>query len=114
MSHKNHATPQEHDLSKPDTPDPEVVPQAKRRRFTVEYKLRILEEADRCTEPTGARRESGGSWKRFALRNEAENRTIRPKQSWPSCAERTNGSEPSWKKPRSSLMSKKNSLDSLG
>lgn len=51
MSHKNHVTAQEHDSSKPDTPDPEVVPQAKRRRFTVEYKLRILEEADRCTEP---------------------------------------------------------------
>lgn len=32
-------------------PDPEVVPKAKRRQFTAEYKLRILEEADRCTEP---------------------------------------------------------------
>ena len=31
-------------------PDPEVVPQAKRRQFTARYKLRILEEADRCTE----------------------------------------------------------------
>jgi len=31
-------------------PDPEVVPQAKRRQFTAKYKLRILEEADRCTE----------------------------------------------------------------
>jgi len=51
MSHKKQVTPQEHGSSKPDTPDPEVVPQAKRRRFTVEYKLRILEEADRCTEP---------------------------------------------------------------
>jgi len=29
---------------------PEVVPQAKRRQFTAKYKLRILEEADRCTE----------------------------------------------------------------
>jgi transposase-like protein len=28
-------------------PDPEVVVQAKRRRFTAEYKLRILEEVDR-------------------------------------------------------------------
>jgi transposase-like protein len=31
-------------------PDPEVVPKAKRRKFTAKYKLRVLEEADRCTE----------------------------------------------------------------
>ena len=31
-------------------PDPEVVPKAKRRQFTAKYKLRILEEADRCSE----------------------------------------------------------------
>jgi transposase-like protein len=37
-------------------PDPEVVPKAKRRRFSAKYKQRILEEADNCTEPgqTGA------------------------------------------------------------
>ena len=34
-----------------DIPDPEVVPKAKRRKFSVEYKRRILEEADHCTEP---------------------------------------------------------------
>jgi transposase-like protein len=32
-------------------PDPEVVPTARRRRFTTQEKLRILEEADACTEP---------------------------------------------------------------
>ena len=32
-------------------PDPEVVPMAERRRFTAEEKLRVLEEADACTEP---------------------------------------------------------------
>jgi transposase-like protein len=32
-------------------PDPEVVPVAERRQFTAEYKLRILEEADQCTNP---------------------------------------------------------------
>ena len=32
-------------------PDPEVMPKAKRRKFTAEYKLRIIEEADTCTEP---------------------------------------------------------------
>jgi transposase len=32
-------------------PDPEVVAKPKRRRFAAEYRLRILEEADRCTAP---------------------------------------------------------------
>ena len=31
-------------------PDPEVPPHAKRRRFSPEYKQRILEEADGCTQ----------------------------------------------------------------
>jgi len=30
-------------------PDPEVVPKAKRRQFTAKYKLRVLEQVDRCT-----------------------------------------------------------------
>jgi len=30
--------------------EPEVIPVARRRRFSVDYKLRILEEADQCTE----------------------------------------------------------------
>ena len=33
------------------TPDPEVVAVAKRRRFTREYKMRIVEESDRCKQP---------------------------------------------------------------
>jgi transposase len=33
-----------------DIPDPEVVPKAK-RKFSAEYKLRILDESDNCTEP---------------------------------------------------------------
>jgi transposase-like protein len=32
-------------------PDPEVVPKPRRRTFSVEYKLRILREAERCTRP---------------------------------------------------------------
>ena len=32
-------------------PDPELVEQAKRRRFTAEYKLRILREAEACSRP---------------------------------------------------------------
>jgi transposase-like protein len=34
-----------------DRPDVEVVAQAERRRFTAEYKRRIVREADRCTKP---------------------------------------------------------------
>jgi transposase-like protein len=32
-------------------PDPELVERPRRRRFTAEYKLRILQEADACTRP---------------------------------------------------------------
>ena len=32
-------------------PDPEVPERATRRKYSPRYKLRILEEADRCTEP---------------------------------------------------------------
>lgn len=32
-------------------PDPEVVEKKPRRRFTAKYKLRILHEADNCTQP---------------------------------------------------------------
>src|SRR3972149_5599010 len=32
-------------------PDPEVVVKAERRRFTAEYKRRILQAADACTQP---------------------------------------------------------------
>jgi transposase len=39
------------ELNTSKVPDPEVVPQAKRRRFNAEYKVRILEEADACSEP---------------------------------------------------------------
>ena len=35
----------------PGVPDPELVEQAARRRFTAEYKLRILCEAEACTRP---------------------------------------------------------------
>ena len=38
------------EMNKNKLPDPEVVPRAKRRRFSAEYKLRILEEADACSE----------------------------------------------------------------
>lgn len=34
-------------------PDPEVLPQAKRRTFTASYKQWVLEEADKCRERAG-------------------------------------------------------------
>lgn len=34
-----------------DISDPEVMPKAKRRKFSAKYKLRVLDEADNCTEP---------------------------------------------------------------
>ena len=37
--------------ARPAPPDPEVVAKPKRRRFTAEYRLRIVEEADQCTQP---------------------------------------------------------------
>ena len=56
MSHQESVPPeQSQDQPQADSlevqvPDPEVVPKAKRRQFTARYKLRILKEADRCTE----------------------------------------------------------------
>jgi transposase-like protein len=35
----------------PVLPDPELVERAQRRRYTAEYKLRIVQEADACTQP---------------------------------------------------------------
>ena len=35
--------------ARPISPDPEVLERARRRQFTASYKLRILEEADRCS-----------------------------------------------------------------
>ena len=56
MSHPEPVPPEQQqeqqraDADRARLPDPEVVPKAKRRQFTAKYKLRILEEADRCTE----------------------------------------------------------------
>lgn len=47
---KEHDT-KEGTVLKADHPDPEVPAKAVRRRFTAEYKIRILTLADACTEP---------------------------------------------------------------
>ena len=50
MFHKQ-AIEQQSGHSETMVPDPEVMPKAKRRQFTAKYKLAILAEVDRCTEP---------------------------------------------------------------
>ncbi len=76
-----------------DMPDPEVVPMAKRRQFTTEEKLCILEEADACAEPgeIGAlvRREGIYSsylsrWRR--ARDEGQLTALSPQQRGPKPA----------------------------
>lgn len=72
-------------------PNPEVVPDAKRRRFTTEYKLRILTEAETAKEKPGGigallRREGLYSshlvtWRRE--RDTAVRRALTPKQRGP-------------------------------
>ena len=53
MSHEQTTTEQQQEQKDLATriPDPEVVPKAKRRKFTAKYRLRIVREADACTEP---------------------------------------------------------------
>jgi transposase-like protein len=56
MSHEQTKSTTRNGTDPANQPEPEVVPKAKRRTFSVEYKLRILQEADRCRETgqTGA------------------------------------------------------------
>jgi len=107
-------------------PDPEVVERAKRRRFTAEYKLRILDQADRC-EPgeLGAllrreglysshlttwrrQREAGAlaAWRRTSAAPRPSLRASR----WRACASlsaRTRSCASAWRRPRPSSTSKK-------
>jgi len=71
--------------SQTNIPDPEVVPKAKRRKFSAEYKRRILEEADNLTEPgqTGAllRREGLYSSHLSTWRRQRERRLLEASSS---------------------------------
>mgnify|MGYP001597949292 CR=1 FL=1 len=51
MSHNETPQPQSGNGQVSSRPDPEVVPKAERRRFSAEYKRRILQEAEACTQP---------------------------------------------------------------
>ena len=50
MSHSPVDTSSRNGQAVLNVPDPEVVVKAQRRRFTAEYKRRILQEADACTQ----------------------------------------------------------------
>ena len=81
-------------------PDPEVVPVAERRQFNAAYKLRILKEADQCTEPG----ELGALLRREGLYSSYLSRWRRA----PS------GCRKNWRLRRRSSRSKKNSRIYLG
>lgn len=51
MSHKPTAFVSRNGTERAAQPDPEVVQKAKRRTYTTEYKLRILQEVEQCKEP---------------------------------------------------------------
>ena len=51
MSHNEAAHPHSGNGQVSRLPDPEVVAKAERRRFSAEYKRRILQEAETCTQP---------------------------------------------------------------
>jgi len=48
--HQPNIQPNRNGQLEAEVPDPEVVPRAKRRQFSAKYKLRILSEADQCTQ----------------------------------------------------------------
>ena len=50
MSHKQSSISSSNGSEPVAQPEPEVVPKAVRRSFSAAYKLRIVEEADQCTE----------------------------------------------------------------
>jgi len=90
-------------------PEPELVERPKRRRFTAQYKLRILKEADTCTKngEIGAllRREGLYSSHLTAWRGQRDKGALaqlsRPrgrKKADPLAAERS-GRKPSWRRP---------------
>ena len=51
MSQPNTVQAKLNGQAKPEVVDPAVVPKPTRRRFSAEYKLRVLREADACREP---------------------------------------------------------------
>ena len=48
--HQPRTEPNRNGQLEAEVPDPEVVPRAKRRQFSAQYKLRIVTEADQCSQ----------------------------------------------------------------
>jgi transposase len=78
-------------------PDPEVVAKPRRRQFTAQYRLRILEEADRCAEPG----EVGRLLRREGLYSShlAVWRKARRKGSLQGLASKQRGTKPAMRNP---------------
>ena len=51
VEERSDENPRAEDEQERSAPDPELVAKPTRRQFTAEYRLRILEEADRCSRP---------------------------------------------------------------
>lgn len=71
-------------------PDPEVIPKAERRRFSAAYKLRILAEADACTQrgQLGALLRREGLYRSHLDKWRAQRRAgalqaLAPPETWP-------------------------------
>lgn len=95
LNRTNGVSKTEQQQSKPERPEAEVTPRAKRRTFSAAYKLRILEEADRCTESgqIGALLRREGlyfsnltCWRR--QREEGQLQGLKPKKRGPKKSER--------------------------
>jgi len=116
------------------SPDPEVPEKKPRRKYTAQYKLRILQEADACTEPgqmgallrreglyssnltTRKRKGKKGFFMPCLLKNEAEKpkrETLLP-QKWPSSRKTMSDSRRNSSRPRPLLRFKKKSQRSWG
>ena len=69
-------------LNESSVPDPEVVAKPKWRQFTAQYRLRILEEAERCTEPyASADLVRQANWQKVGGESPLERRTNQPRFS---------------------------------
>ena len=85
-------------------PDPEVVPQKPRRRLTAQYKLRILAEADRCTDS----RQIGQMLRREGLYSSSLTRwrRLRDQGLLDAMAPKTRGRKPAEKNPLAGELAK--------
>jgi hypothetical protein len=115
----------------PSPPDSEVPEKAKRRRFSAEYKLAILREADACTEPARSARccaASGGTpptwstgaasarlahWRPWRV-SVAPSLPTRPGSRWIGYVGRTSGCVAAWRRPSGSSRSREKSPSCWG